>query len=54
MIYCTIMDTTDRLEQEEVLRQIVLRLTSQFAPRKILLYGSRATGTARLNSDYEL
>lgn len=48
------MDTTDRLEQEEVLRQIVLRLTSQFAPRKILLYGSRATGTARFNSDYDL
>jgi predicted nucleotidyltransferase len=48
------MDTTDRLEQEEVLRQIVLRLTAQFAPRKILLYGSRATGTARSNSDYDL
>ena len=48
------MDTTDRLEQEEVLKEIVLRLTAQFAPRKILLYGSRATGTARSNSDYDL
>ena len=48
------MDTIDRLEQEEVLREIVLRLTSQFAPSKILLYGSRATGTARSSSDYDL
>jgi uncharacterized protein len=48
------MNTMDRLEQEDVLREIVLRLTSQFAPRKILLYGSRATGAARSNSDYDL
>jgi predicted nucleotidyltransferase len=40
--------------RDEVLRKIVSRLTSQFAPRKILLYGSRATGTARSNSDYDL
>ena len=48
------MDIADHLEQEEVLREIVLRLTSQFAPRKILLYGSRAAGTARSDSDYDL
>ncbi len=45
---------TDDVVQEQVLRDIVIRLTSQFAPRKILLYGSRATGAARSNSDYDL
>jgi predicted nucleotidyltransferase len=48
------MEHTAHLAQEEVLREIVLRLTSEFAPRKILLYGSRATGTARSDSDYDL
>lgn len=48
------MDAAHRLEQEEVLRKIVIRLTSQFAPRRILLYGSRATGAARADSDHDL
>jgi len=47
------METADIL-QEQVLREIVSRLVSQFSPRKILLYGSRAAGTARSNSDYDL
>jgi predicted nucleotidyltransferase len=40
--------------QEQVIQEIVRRLISQFAPRRILLYGSRATGTARPESDYDL
>lgn len=40
--------------QEEVLQEIVRRLISRFAPRRILLYGSRANGTARPESDYDL
>jgi predicted nucleotidyltransferase len=47
------MQATDS-SQEEVLQDISLRLISRFAPQKILLYGSRATGTARPDSDYDL
>ncbi len=47
------MESTDAV-QEEVLREIARRLVSRFAPRRILLYGSRATGNARPDSDYDL
>jgi uncharacterized protein len=40
--------------QEDVLQEIARRLVSVFAPRKILLYGSRARGTAQPESDYDL
>ena len=40
--------------QDKVLKEIARRMVSAFAPRKILLYGSRATGTARPESDYDL
>ena len=41
--------------QEQVIQEIARRLISQFAPRRILrLDGSRATGTARPESDYDL
>ena len=40
--------------QERMLQEIARRLVSTFGPRKILLYGSRATGTARPDSDYDL
>jgi predicted nucleotidyltransferase len=40
--------------QEQVIQEIARRLISQFAPRRILLYGSRAIGTARPESDYDL
>lgn len=43
----------DRLEKE-VLDEIARRLVSQFAPSKIILFGSRANGTARAESDYDL
>jgi predicted nucleotidyltransferase len=47
------MKTADLVE-EEMLQEIARRLVSQFAPRKIILYGSRANGTARQESDYDL
>jgi predicted nucleotidyltransferase len=47
------MVTENRIE-EEVLHEIARRLVSEFAPRKIILYGSRANGTAREESDYDL
>jgi len=37
-----------------MLHEIARRLVSNFAPNKILLYGSRANGTARTDSDYDL
>jgi predicted nucleotidyltransferase len=47
------METDDPV-QEQVLQEIARRLISRFTPRRILLYGSRATGTARPDSDYDL
>ena len=47
------MQSADKI-QEKVLREIARRLVSRFAPRRILLYGSRATGNARPDSDYDL
>ncbi len=47
------MESADKI-QEKVLREIARRLVSRFAPRRILLYGSRATGNARPDSDYDL
>lgn len=40
--------------QESVVQDIARRLVSAFAPRRILLYGSRARGTAGPESDYDL
>jgi predicted nucleotidyltransferase len=47
------METGD-LVQENMLQEIARRLVAKFAPHKILLYGSRANGTARKDSDYDL
>jgi predicted nucleotidyltransferase len=47
------METGDPV-QEQALQEITHRLISRFTPRRILLYGSRATGTARPDSDYDL
>jgi len=41
-------------EQERTLQLIAQRLVRAFSPRRILLYGSRANGTARPDSDYDL
>lgn len=30
------------------------RLVAAFAPRRVILFGSRATGTARADSDYDI
>lgn len=40
--------------QDEVLHEIVGRLASRFRPSKVFLFGSRATGNARPDSDYDL
>jgi predicted nucleotidyltransferase len=47
------METGDPV-QENILQEISRRLVLTFAPHKILLYGSRANGTAREDSDYDL
>jgi predicted nucleotidyltransferase len=47
------METVERI-QETILKEVVDRLVSRFAPSKILLFGSRAIGTARQDSDYDL
>ncbi len=41
-------------EQEMILDEIASRIVSAFAPKRILLYGSRASGDARPDSDYDL
>jgi predicted nucleotidyltransferase len=43
-----------KAEHDGVLEEIASRIISAFAPRRILLYGSRATGKARPDSDYDL
>jgi predicted nucleotidyltransferase len=43
-----------KITQDQVLREIVSRLISWFGPKKILLFGSRARGSAHVDSDYDL
>lgn len=40
--------------QDEILNEIVSRLVSRFQPSKVFLFGSRASGVARPDSDYDL
>jgi predicted nucleotidyltransferase len=47
------MESAD-IVQDQVLQEIVSRLISRFEPKKILLFGSRATGSADTDSDYDL
>ena len=39
---------------DEALREIVERIVNGFSPRKIILFGSRARGTAAAESDVDL
>jgi predicted nucleotidyltransferase len=39
---------------DPIVGEIASRLTSRFGARRVLLYGSRARGTARPDSDYDL
>lgn len=41
-------------EQDEVLREIVARLVQAVDPQKLILFGSRATGRGRPDSDYDI
>ena len=45
---------TDIVEQDAVLREMVRRLVDAFLPEAVYLYGSRATGEATEDSDYDL
>lgn len=36
------------------IRQVVNQIVDRFAPRKVILFGSRATGKARRDSDVDL
>jgi predicted nucleotidyltransferase len=42
------------VDQERILAEIVERLVSALAPRRIILFGSRASETARPDSDFDL
>jgi predicted nucleotidyltransferase len=43
-----------RVELDATLREIIDRIVSGFSPRKIILFGSRARGTAAPDSDVDL
>ena len=45
---------TSHETQDPILDEIVRRLVLHLAPRQILLFGSRARGDARADSDYDL
>ena len=42
------------MNSQRVLREIVKRIRREVRPQKIVLFGSRARGTARPNSDYDI
>lgn len=42
------------LKTDPLLGEMVTRLVAEFHPHKIFLFGSRAMGTARDNSDYDI
>lgn len=43
----------DLLRQDEKLKTAVQALKSEFKPSRLILFGSRANGTANRNSDYD-
>jgi predicted nucleotidyltransferase len=42
------------LEDDSVLSEVVRRLVKEFRPQRVYLFGSRARGDARDDSDYDL
>jgi len=44
----------DLVEQDPILKEMVRRLVDAFHPEAVYLYGSRATGEATEDSDYDL
>jgi predicted nucleotidyltransferase len=47
-------DSNRALDGDAVLREIVSRIVRGFSPRRIILFGSRARGTAAAESDVDL
>lgn len=48
------MTETDSGSEETMLQQMVATIVHEVAPEKIILFGSRARGEARLDSDVDL
>ena len=48
------MDIGGGIKQDAILGEMVKRLVSGFKPERIYLFGSRAAGTATVDSDYDL
>jgi len=44
----------DMDSQDQVINQIIKRVTETEHPDRVILFGSRARGNARTNSDYDL
>ena len=44
----------ESIPEDKVLADIVERLVANFAPQRILLFGSRAAGTAGPDSDFDI
>jgi predicted nucleotidyltransferase len=42
------------MKQEELLQHITAKIVEKFNPKRIILFGSRARGEAREDSDYDL
>lgn len=47
-------NTMSNVVQEQMLREITLRIVREFQPHRIVLFGSRARGDAQPDSDVDL
>ncbi len=48
------MNTSTPISDHDVLAEATRRICANFQPRRIVLFGSRATGDARPDSDFDL
>ncbi len=53
MLIAPTIDVRDRIP-EEIIRELISRVSVQFKPLRIILFGSYATGNARPESDVDL
>ncbi len=47
-------DREDAMNADDILTESIRRIAGQFAPRRIVLFGSRARGNANADSDFDL